>query len=252
MNSKQHGFSLVELMIALVLGLVVGGMVLQVFIMNNKSIIFQRASITTQDQGRVALDMMARYIRMAGYQESDLTRGGLDNGLSGSDAGPSITVRYQAGASMSAQLFDCLGNVISSGATSSGTISVNEFKLVDDGNGMSNLVCQSTHSLDGTDIDKGQGTLAANIEQMNLLYGIDSDNDQAPNRYVTTNAASSSMESVVAIKVCLVIASADNILDSATSYSDYCTGTATVTDRRLHRKVSSTITLRNRSGGGAL
>ncbi|MEH6473376.1 MAG: PilW family protein [Halopseudomonas sp.] len=250
MMNRQHGFSLIELMIALVLGLMVGGAVLQVFVMNNKSIVFQRASIITQDQGRVALDMMARYIRMAGYQEDNLSNAGLSNGIAGSTTGPSITVRYQAGAStMSSQLFDCLGNAISDGATSSGAISVNQFRLESDGGSMNNLVCQSTHSLDG---DKGQGTLASNVEQMSILYGVDTDNDQAPNRYLNANAASTSMSSVVAIKICLVIASDDNMIGGTSpAYTDCDGNSVTPSDQRIRRKVGSTVSLRNRIGGSA-
>lgn len=245
---KQHGFSLIELMIAMVLGLLVGGAIMQVFVMNNKSIVFQRASIITQDQGRVALDMMARYIRMAGYQENDLGSAALTDGLAGSAAGPSITVRYQAGASaMSSQLFDCLGNPISNGAVSSGSTSVNQFRLEDDGEGMSNLVCQSTHSLDG---EMGEGILARNIEQLEILYGEDTDSDNAPNRYVS--AAAANMGKVVAIKVCMIIASDNNMITNNTTFDNYCVpGTAAVTDKRIRRKVGSTITLRNRMGGSA-
>ncbi|MEH6826277.1 MAG: PilW family protein [Motiliproteus sp.] len=246
--TKEQGFSLVELMIALVLGLLVGGAVLQSFVMNNRSIVFQRAAITTQDQGRVALEQLSRFIRMAGYQEIDLASGSLANGLSGSSSVPSVTVRYQAGGAMSSQLFDCLGFPISSGATSSGAISINEFKLVSDGNDMNNLVCQSSHELDGTTTYMGEGVLARNIEQLQVLYGVDTDNDQAPNRYLSSNTAT--MSDVVAAKVCLVIASDDNMISLDTTFNDFCiTGTAAVTDKRIRRKVSSTITLRNRIAG---
>ncbi len=238
--TKEQGFSLVELMIALVLGLLVGGAVLQSFIMNNRSIVFQRASITTQDQGRVALDMLARYIRMAGYQETDLMSSNLSNGLDGSENGAidSILVRYQAGSTMSFSIYDCVGTEITT--ASSGTVSSNEFKLQSDGNGRYNLICDN-----GTT----SGALASNIEQFNILYGVDTDDDRAPNQYLPHDAASTSMSSVVAIKACLVIASEDNIISTDTTFSDFCVPTTPVTDKRIRRKVGSTIALRNRTGG---
>ncbi len=243
--NRQHGFSLIELMIALVLGLMVSGAVLQIFVMNNRSIVVQRAAIITQDQGRVALDMMARYIRMAGYQELDLAGTNLIDGLDGTENGgaDSITVRYQAGNDMSASLYDCVGTEYST--ASSGDISVSEFKLESSGAGMFNLICDN-----GT----VSGALASNIEQFNVLYGVDtSDADVAPNRYISATAVSNSSESmadVVAVKVCLIIASDNNMLDTDTVFDDYCvTGTPAVTDRRIRRKVGSTITLRNRAGG---
>lgn len=235
--SKQQGFSLIELMLALVLGLLVGGAVLQSFVMNNRSIVFQRASIITHDQGRVALDMLERYIRMAGYQETDPTSGKLNNGLDGSESGAvdSVLARYQAGSGMSVALYDCVGREIST--ASSGTISSNEFKLQSDGNGRYNLICDNGST---------SGVLARNIEQFNILYGVDSDNDRAPNRYLSHDAASASMSSVVAIKVCLVIASDANILSTDTPFNDFCVPTPSVTDKRIRRRVGSTITLRNR------
>jgi type IV pilus assembly protein PilW len=244
--NRQDGFSMIELMIALVLGLLVGGMVLQVFVMNNRSIVFQRASIITQDQGRVALDMMTRYIRMAGYQEFDLSRGSLDHGLTGSNSGAadSIAVRYQAGNAMSSVLYDCLGNQLSN--ASSGSESVNEFKLVNqNSDGLYTLACYN-----GT----GSGAIASNVEQLNILYGVDTGDDLAPNLYVnaTSAIASGSMDSVVAVKVCIIIASGDNMVGGSTpSYTDCEGNSVTPTDQRIRRKASTTITLRNRTGGSA-
>ncbi len=245
-RNRQNGFSLVELMIALVLGLLVGGMILQVFIMNNKSIVFQRAAIITQDQGRVALDMMARYIRMAGYQEIDLTDGNLSDGLSGVDNGTndSISVSYQAGGSMSLPIYSCTGETLTS--ASSGTKSVNQFKLVDSGDGTYDLIC---------DTGTSSGTLASNVEQFDILYGVDTDADLAPNRYTSATAVSNSAESmadVVAVKICMILASDDNMIDgTAPDYVDCAEATTSPTDQRIRRRVHSTITLRNRVGGGS-
>ncbi len=61
------GFSLVELMIAITLGLVLMGGVLQMFIGSRVTYSTQQATSHIQETGRLALEFMARDIRMAGY-----------------------------------------------------------------------------------------------------------------------------------------------------------------------------------------
>lgn len=61
-----RGFTLVELMIAMVLGLVVIGGVVSVFVANKQSYRTNEALSQVQDHGRTAFEFLARDIRMAG------------------------------------------------------------------------------------------------------------------------------------------------------------------------------------------
>lgn len=61
------GFSLVELLIALAVGLVVLGSIYGVFIIHNKIFSGQESFAEMQQGVRAGMDMMAREIRMAGY-----------------------------------------------------------------------------------------------------------------------------------------------------------------------------------------
>lgn len=63
----QAGASLVELMIALVLGLLVTAAIYQVFLSNQQTQRMQQALSHIQENGRFALDMISRDIRHAGY-----------------------------------------------------------------------------------------------------------------------------------------------------------------------------------------
>ncbi|MGH8351986.1 MAG: PilW family protein [Pseudomonas sp.] len=63
---KQRGLSLIELMVAMVIGLVVTGAVLQVFISNKNTFVMQNATSHLQENGRFALQYMAAEIRPAG------------------------------------------------------------------------------------------------------------------------------------------------------------------------------------------
>jgi len=65
-NDRQHGFTLVELMVAMVLGLVVIGGVVSVFLSNQQSYRTNQALGEVQDNSRIAFELMARDIRDAG------------------------------------------------------------------------------------------------------------------------------------------------------------------------------------------
>ena len=64
---KQKGLSLIELMIAITLGLILITGVLQVFISSKTVYTTQQALSRIQETGRLAIDFLARDIRMAGY-----------------------------------------------------------------------------------------------------------------------------------------------------------------------------------------
>ncbi|ODU66467.1 MAG: prepilin-type N-terminal cleavage/methylation domain-containing protein [Rhodanobacter sp. SCN 65-17] len=65
-SMRQGGFTLIELMIALVLGLVVIGGVISVFLAGQRSYATNKAIGDVQDSSRIAFEMMARDIRNAG------------------------------------------------------------------------------------------------------------------------------------------------------------------------------------------
>lgn len=63
----QKGLSLVELMIAIALGLVLTAGVLQLFVSNTQTFKTQQATSRVQESGRLAADFLASDIRMAGF-----------------------------------------------------------------------------------------------------------------------------------------------------------------------------------------
>lgn len=67
----QSGFTLIELMIAMVLGLIVIGGVISVFIAGQRSYTTNKALGDVQDSSRIAFEMMARDIRDAGLTGCD-------------------------------------------------------------------------------------------------------------------------------------------------------------------------------------
>lgn len=63
---KQKGLTLVELMVSLVIGLIVTGVVMQVFISNRQTFQLQESMSRVQESGRLGLQVLADEIRHAG------------------------------------------------------------------------------------------------------------------------------------------------------------------------------------------
>jgi type IV pilus assembly protein PilW len=74
-SGRTGGFSLVELLIAMAVGLVVLGAMYSVFTIQNKTFANQENFVEMQQSVRAGMDMMTREIRMAGY---DPTGAGFD------------------------------------------------------------------------------------------------------------------------------------------------------------------------------
>jgi type IV pilus assembly protein PilW len=66
-NKQEQGFSLIELMIALVIGLILIAGVLQVFVGSKVTYSMQSGLAKIQENGRFAMSFLARDIRQAGY-----------------------------------------------------------------------------------------------------------------------------------------------------------------------------------------
>ena len=85
-RASQQGFSLVELMVAMAIGLMMTAVVVTVFSRSSKTSAVTQTLNEMQEQARVALDMMQRDVRLAGYIGCNSNRlldsGGLDNTIS--------------------------------------------------------------------------------------------------------------------------------------------------------------------------
>lgn len=93
------------------------------------------------------------------------------------------------------------------------------------------------------------GTLPAqelieDVENMQVLYGEDTDNDSIANRYVSANNVAN-MSNVVSVRVGLLLRSADNIASTPQTYT-FNGITTLATDLRIRRVFSTTVKLRNR------
>ena len=83
------------------------------------------------------------------------------------------------------------------------------------------------------------------VEQMQILYGIDTDDTDTPNQYVTSDNVADWNE-VVTVRLMLLLRSPENVsLDAPQTYR-FNNANQVAPDNRLRQAISTTIALRNR------
>ena len=89
--------------------------------------------------------------------------------------------------------------------------------------------------------------LIESIEQMQVLYGIDTDNDRFPNQYVVSTAVTDMLD-VISIRLMLLVRSEFAFVTEEPQVYNYNGTSTTAEDRRIRQVFSTTIALRNRVG----
>ena len=84
-NLKQQGFSIIEIMIALVIGMVLLGGAVSIFISNNSVYRLESELSRMQESGRFLIDIMSKEIRMAGFSGCS-SRGTVSTTVMANDA----------------------------------------------------------------------------------------------------------------------------------------------------------------------
>lgn len=236
---SQRGLTLVELMVALVLGLFLLAVVGTLFLGSKQTYRTQENLARMQENGRFVLDLLGRNVREAGYKIISFAPPAADTSLSakfaasalvlspgfagdiaGANTNPdSITVSYDSAT-------DCV-NVAAPGGRAVNQFSINANQLVCLGN--SSATAQA---------------MLGDVEDMQILYGESAGNNR---RYVAAGTAGLNMANVVSARACVLLRSADdNLATRAQTYMD-CNGVnVTAADRRIRRTYTATFNLRNR------
>ena len=208
MNSKQPGMTLIEIMIALAIGAFLLGGVIKIFLGSTQSYRMLENLSRLQENGRFALEFMGRDIRQAGYRvcwtdNVPAPINGTDNGgLNNSDT---ITIQMSLSACPNVVVLP-ITYTINNGAGGQPSLFQNN-----NGNNQE---------------------LIEGIEDMQILYGADTNNDSTPDYYVPAGTAGLTMNQVVSVRVTLTARTLDANL-------------TTTGDGRLRRTFSSTIAVRN-------
>lgn len=224
----QTGMTLLEIMIALLIGVFLLGGVLQIFIGSKQTFRMQENLGRLQENARFAMDFLSKDIRMVDYKEcidpaftlANPITGTNDDGTNDSDT---VTISWSA----------------ASCATPANTTPVTTtiYSIQDGASGEPALFAKK----DAADAQE----LVEGIEDVQVLYGEDLELASPPttagygvaNYYVTADDVTD-MAKVVSVRIILTARTLD---DNLTATAD-----ATAGDHRIRRNFTSTIALRNR------
>lgn len=210
-KKHQSGFSVVELLIAGLLGLVLIGGVVQLFLSSNQSYRSQDDLATLQENGRFALMFLKDQIQMGGYITGLSSNpvipvtfgvGGSTDGALGTP--DSITVSYE-GDIAAGENIDCTGIAVPSGIITN-TLSISDNQLMCQGNGAGST---AQPLIDG-------------VENFQVLYGVEDFvagvlpgcRVGVVNRYLnaTQVIAQGLQERILSVRVSLLLASDNDVL----------------------------------------
>lgn len=240
---SQRGFTLIELIISMAIGLLVAVAAVQLFVTAFSGYNLQRGLSDVSENGRFGLDFIARNVRVGQYAKSSASSDPTDSavvtvasqlpgspagGIStntnssvlGTTSGDQLVVRRWVPAS-AANERDCEGNIVNVGTT--GVYVVSRYFLKADGsNSTSALFCDAgtyASSSDASVSDYVTGTTGAGIvllsavESFQVLYGVSAAaGSTVPERYVTsTEYLTLPQPPIVAIRLGVLVRSSDGV-----------------------------------------
>jgi len=227
MNSRsmlraQRGLTLVEIMVAV---LITGIMILGVGTLlssSSRARQVQTAVSSLNETGRFAVDTLARDLRMAGYRQTDWALGSIPNPITGVDGpgeagGDSITVQYEAAR-------DC-----NYAPTQAG-------------------LATNVYAINGDALECNGQPIVAGIEQMQVYFGEDIDNDGVANRLLAPGTAGLDMSRVVTVQIHLLAHTNAANVASVNAVQGYYFDNVIqppINDGQIRREYSLTIALRN-------
>ena len=246
--ARSAGFSLVELMVALVVSLVLLAGVLQILLSNRNSFSFQRDMAGLQENARLTTFVIENVVAHAGYQanldrkdlfdaegafaEGAFVAGSADD----SNGNDSLRLRFQATLGHDG----CSGPDADVTEVADTTLKLADLELyVNDDN---TLLCRD-NSTGASPIPQ---PIVENVQRLNISYGLDSDGDGSVDTYANTINAANAAD-VVSLRLELLLESQDLITPTAIDH-DYTFASGSpfeVSNRRAYQKIDQVVALRN-------
>ncbi len=243
----QSGFSLVELMVSLTLGLIIMAATTAFYVSNKDTYRYINASTEIIQSSQYALYYLRETIGHAGFPlqsgngafpASAAARANLamtpvlDGGGANSDI---ITVTYRA-------QNDCLGNPAPLNAAGD-PIATNVFSVNNN-----NLICDG----DGGGANP-PAVLIQGVQNMQIEYGVDLDADGIPDTFANATlvengitGATPDWPNVIAVRIALLMRSQNQVVQQANAVNYQVLNTPIATNDRFKRRVfTTTIPLRN-------
>lgn len=239
---RARGVSAVEILVGLAVGLVLVVGMASMVVGSRQTSRSERNLVEVQTTGRVALDVLARELRKAGFR-SDRERSvaelfpaaatpfGTAGAVVAADAGGAgFSVRFQG--SGDTWTSDCLGNAVGAGQTVWQTIWLQSGELR----------CRARNLTLGTD---QTAALVPLVEAVDLVYGVDDDGDGYADAYRGATAVAN-WSRLASVNLQLrVISAEDGLADTPQPYVAFDGTATTPSDRRLRRTYGTVVALRN-------
>lgn len=263
LSSRQTGLSLIELLVALLLGLILLLGISQVFLSSRQTFATNNAMSKLQENGRFALEFIARSARQAGYISPNSTLDipfpaepvtcGLGTGssnpcaLNGTGSGASSDrVSFAAEpVIMDGALRDCAGITV----TTNKVIINSYFVMAADANNpQPALACSSYNRTDGAWITQNQ-RLIDGIESLQILYGVNTTgNSKSVDQFVSADRVTQ-WANVLAVRIAVLANSIDDTSPTPPQRNYYLLDAAPVTpaagDRKTRQIFTTTVHFNN-------
>jgi len=235
-QAHQRGFSLIELMVATTISLILLAGVGNIYLSNVQSYKLQNGTARMQENARYALDILARNIAMSGYSSStSLDAFNSANTLENNSADTNMGFTVAAGTASDTisinytSTTDCLGNATAGTAT--------DYYYIDG----SKLMCLGNGNATA-------GIIAEGIDNMQILYGEDTNNDNVPDKFVDAGTVSD-WDTVVTVRIAILASSMEsvgtNYVDAATHVLLDAPSIGPLNDHMLRRVFIRTVARRN-------
>ncbi|MGE4348229.1 MAG: PilW family protein [Candidatus Berkiella sp.] len=251
--NKHSGFSMLEIMVAITISLILLLGILQIFVSNKNTYRLQNNLAILQENGRFLHEYLRIVIRNTAFRSSVQNQhfaaledifgasggfiSGTRTGTNGSDV---LIVRFQGSGTGSGvpdnTIRDCLNRGVDAFTIATNTISLNA---------NNQLTCRAQNA-NGTPTDDTQ-VILDDVENFQVLYGEDLNNDKTPDRFVSANYPSLNFNNVVAVKLAILLRSTEQNNPVADSKTYNLLGTLHTAggDRFSRQTLSFTIMLRN-------
>ncbi|MEW6132413.1 MAG: PilW family protein [Pseudomonadota bacterium] len=246
---RQQGFNLVELLVAMAIGLLVLLAVSSVFVSTRSTGRGQDAVSRLQENLRFSFDAVGGAVRRAGYRYDPFAGYAPPGGFAADTLdGISFTAGQYIGGTASKLVVrywgasdglsrDCTGAAVPAGSAGIGNTPHWESWYVSGGN----LVCK-------VKTNPNAATIIEGVEQIRFEYGENTggagDSTRGVDVYHTNPASVSDWTDIAAVRMEILLASADNAVTSAQKYTFNGIET-TPTDLRLRRVYTATFNVRN-------
>lgn len=271
---RQTGFSLVELMISLVIGMVIVGAVFAAYLSSGTSSKASQAIAQITEDATIALNVMRSSVSMVGYgNATGINAGKFTKPYPGTGANPGI-FGCEKGFTADTNKWDgAIGSLVCDAGGDGAAIAlayeadVRNSVLSSDGvpidclgSKLNNaagyyLAYNRYYVSNGSLYCLGSANTAAqalvdNVESLDIRYGVAS--ALLPNqavRYLKADAMNATdFDRTVSVRICVVIKSTDQVLDQKMKYLDCGGNEVDAADRKLYRAFTTTVVLQNRVG----